>query len=784
MNTIQGDTLIVDRLSGKAIFITGSTGFLGTALVEKLLRTVSDCELYLLIRPGRTSTSSERINKEILKNDCFDRLRKAYGDRFESEIVARVHPVSGDVISDGLKLNDVDRKLLSDCDIIIHSAASVSFDSPLDQAVEVNLLGPRRVAEAAIQARNEFRVTKPVHFIAISTAYVAGRRRGLSPELPLSDTPFSIQLDWHREVDAARGLRADMELKSRDSKNLELFHKKASKELGAVGVPALADKQEKLRTQWIHDEMVRAGIARATSVGWPDAYAYTKALGEKALLEKQSQIPITIVRPSIIESAMLEPKPGWIRGFRMAEPIIISYARGLLKEFPGVPEGVIDVIPVDMVAAAIVAVAAKGPRKGGPQIFQVASGSRNPLKYATLVKHVRTWFQEHPIYDSDGQPIMVPDWSFPGRGRVQSQLDKTSRFLQALEQVTGMLPIRGEQANFIVDIERKRQAVDSALGYVELYGTYAETDAIFKIDNLLDLYNSLDEQEKAHFAFDPALIHWENFIREIHLPSVVQHARVKTTPTKRPAKSRVERNLTLILSKDRHLAVFDLENTIISSNVVDTYAWLATRRLPNLKKALFAVDLAMQGPALLALDRKDRGDFLRSFYRKYEGARPQALKKDSLEFFNAYLLKKSFPAAIERVRRHRSLGHKTLLLTGALDFVLEPLKPLFDDIICAELEIGDNGLYKGRSLAVPPTGEARASILANYADEHSLKLSESIAYADSTSDLPMLEAVGYPVCVNPEPKLAAIARKRGWHVEQWNKAKGLPPVYLPIGRSM
>ena len=85
---------------------------------------------------------------------------------------------------------------------------------------------------------------------------------------------------------------------------------------------------------------------------------------------------------------------------------------------------------------------------------------------------------------------------------------------------------------------------------------------------------------------------------------------------------------------------------------------------------------------------------------------------------------------------------------------------------------------------MPPTGEARASILANYADEHSLKLSESIAYADSTSDLPMLEAVGYPVCVNPEPKLAAIARKRGWHVEQWNKAKGLPPVYLPIGRSM
>jgi HAD superfamily hydrolase (TIGR01490 family) len=776
--------VIVDRLSGKSIFITGSTGFLGTALVEKLLRTVPDCRLYLLTRPGRTSTAAERIQKEILKNDCFELLRQTYGERFDLDVASKIHPISGDVMSDGLNLGDQDRKLVAQCDIFIHSAASVSFDSPLDQAVAVNLCGPRRVAETVIASRKDSGVTKPVHFIAISTAYVAGSRRGLSPELPLSETPFSIELDWHSEVRAARAVRDDVELRSRDPKNLELFRKKAVNELGAAGVPVLVAKQEKLRTQWIHDQMVSAGVARATSVGWPDAYAFTKALGEKALLEKQDEIPITIVRPSIIESAMMEPKPGWIRGFRMAEPIIISYARGLLKEFPGVPEGVIDVIPVDMVAAAIIAVAARGPRQDSPEVFQVASGSRNPLKYATLVNHVRTWFQEHPLYDSDGQPIMVPDWSFPGRGRVQSQLERTSKFLRALEQATGMLPIRGGQADFIVDIERKRQAVDSALGYVELYGTYAETDAIFTIDNLLSLYDSLSDEDKDKFSFDPALIHWESFIREVHLPSVVQHARVKTTPTKRTAKSRSDRNLALILSEERHLAVFDLENTIISSNVVDTYAWLATRRLPKLKKALFAIDLALQGPSLLALDRKDRGDFLRSFYRKYEGARPQRLEEDSQEFFNAYLLKKSFPAAIDRVRRHKSLGHKTLLITGALDFVLEPLKPLFDDIICAELELGENGLYKGRSLSIPPTGEARASILAKYAEEHSLKLSESIAYADSTSDLPMLEAVGYPVCVNPEPKLATIARKRGWHIEQWDKAKGLPPVYLPIGRSM
>ena len=113
------------------------------------------------------------------------------------------------------------------------------------------------------------------------------------------------------------------------------------------------------------DELVKAGTARALSLGWPDAYPFTKALGERALVEQwEGTVPITFVRPSIIESALAEPRPGWIRGFRMAEPIIISYARGLLREFPGVPEGIIDVIPVDLVVAAILAVAAHGPETG------------------------------------------------------------------------------------------------------------------------------------------------------------------------------------------------------------------------------------------------------------------------------------------------------------------------------------------------------------------------------------------------------------------------------------
>ena len=70
--------------------------------------------------------------------------------------------------------------------------------------------------------------------------------------------------------------------------------------------------------------------------------------------------------------------------------------------------------------------------------------------------------------------------------------------------------------------------------------------------------------------------------------------------------------------------------------------------------------------------------------------------------------------------------------------------------------------------------------MARYAASEGLDLEQSVAYADSASDLPMLEAVGHPVAVNPEVKLATIARRRGWHTEDWSRAPGYSAPLLPI----
>jgi alcohol-forming fatty acyl-CoA reductase len=772
--------MLREALAGRRIAITGATGFLGTALTERAVRCLPDTEIVLLVRPGRRG-AKDRVDRDILRNDCFQRLRRELGDGFDETTSRRILPVAADVTVDGLGLDQAGRELLASCSTVVHSAATVSFDAPIDAAVDVNLLGPSRVA-AVLQQQEAL-----PHLIAVSTAYVAGGRRGPAPEALLSDTPFSPKVPWRDEVDAAKRARSDAEAASRDPKQLARLRAAARSELGAAGVPVLAERTEKLRIEWAQDRMVALGKARAQALGWPDAYAYSKALGEWALLEGRGALPVTILRPSIIEAALAEPHPGWIRGFRMADPVIISYAKGLLKEFPGIPEGVVDVIPVDLVVAAILAVAARGPLDS-PDVVHAASGARNPLRYGQLVDLVREWFSEHPLADDKGQPIEVPKWSFPGRRRVQNQLRHATKALRGAERALQTFPLRGSQADLAARIEERREEAERALGYVELYGAYTETEAVFQVDHLLEVNKLLSAKERKEFCLDPGVLEWPKYCHDVYLPAVVAHARVRLAGPRRQRQgpsglSREERAKRAVLSPDRQLAVFDLENTLVATNVVDSYAWLATRRMDLPERARFTVRTLLEAPRMLSLDMVDRGDFLRWFYRRYQDADLGELRGEAAELTSDLLLEKSFPAGIRRVREHRALGHRTLLITGALDFVLEPFRPLFDDVICAHMG-SQNGVLTGELDEAPPTGEARALIMADYAKEHGLDLAECVAYADSTSDLPMLEAAGYPVAVNPETKLAAIARKRGWHVEHWPRTPGYRRALLPFGPTM
>ncbi|HVL80037.1 MAG TPA: HAD-IB family hydrolase [Actinomycetota bacterium] len=753
---------IPNGLAGSRILVTGSTGFLGTALVAKILRSVPQVEeVLLLVRSKPGAPAADRVRRRVLGNNAFADLRSR--DDWEA-LSSKVRTLDGDLRSDGLELGDDDRASLGQVDLVVHSAASVAFDAPIDEAFDTNLLGSLRLIDALIDAG-----AAPRRHIHVSTAYVAGLTKGTVPEGPWTDTPGRPRVDWRAELAAARTARERTEADSRTPELLKRFHAKAKRDLGPAGAPSVGARAEQLRRDWVSDRLIELGRARGQALGWPDAYAFTKALTELAISERDLPFPVTVLRPSIIESALREPFPGWIRGFRMAEPIFLMYGRGALTEFPGIPDAIVDVVPVDIVVNAILAVLAD---PAPPDFVHAATGYRNPMRYRDLVRWTHDYFHENPYLDEDGQPILPELWRFPGARKVHSRIRWGRRALDAAARVVERLP--GDVLQEASDrIDLRRTELEQAAKYAQLYGAYAEVETVFDDHNLLALHDDLPAPQRDGFQMDPAAIDWRVYLQENHLPEITRR---RGTVRRRPRRAPVS---TVTPGGPEVLAVFDLEGTVLGTNVVDTYLWIRLAASPRSEWSRRVLHLARQVPELVATDRRDRGEFLRRFYRRYEGASVEEMAAIAHDAFNTFLLPRSFPGALRRVREHRDAGHRVVFLTGALDFTVEPMRPLADIIAAARLATDGRGRYTGDLVEVPLAGDARAAYLRRLAGEIGAHLPASYAYGDSISDLPMLESVGNPVAVNPDHRLARIARDRRWAVERWGPERNLPRFPTP-----
>ena len=116
--------MINEALRGKKIAITGSTGFLGTALVELLLREIEDIQLRLLIRPSGKRSPDKRLERDILKKDAFDSLKSSVGEeRFATMVKEQIKALSADISKQEIDLDANGIKEISERDVIIHSSA-------------------------------------------------------------------------------------------------------------------------------------------------------------------------------------------------------------------------------------------------------------------------------------------------------------------------------------------------------------------------------------------------------------------------------------------------------------------------------------------------------------------------------------------------------------------------------------------------------------------------------------------------------------------------------------
>jgi HAD superfamily hydrolase (TIGR01490 family) len=691
---------------------------------------------------------------ELLGRPAFDRFRtRAGADAVDRALADRLTVLEGDVPDRIPHLPAVD--------VVVHCAASVSFDPPIDQAFRTNVQGAVALYEAAAAAEG-----RP-YLVHVSTAYVAGSKKGVVPEAPLEH-----EVDWRTEMESAIGARQATEDASRKPEMLDAFMAEAEREHRRAGPMAVSEAAEQRRRSWVEKRLIQYGRARAQSVGWPDVYTFTKALGERATedLAAGHDLPLAIIRPSIIESALERPHPGWIEGFKMAEPIILAFGRGAIPEFPAIPEGIMDLIPVDLVVSAMLAVAASPP-DDGPAYYHVSSGSRNPLSFRSLYENVREYFQRHPLPERARGAYRVPEWHFPGRRAVESRLRTGERIIKAADRVVRRLPRSNRVRTWVRTLDRTQGRLDFVRRYADLYGAYTEIEVIYTDRRLMELYESLPEGDRADFPFDAAVIDWRHYLQEVHCPSVSVSLRF-------PGPARSEPAVRVRPSENGVLAVFDMEGTLLDSNVIETYLWLRLAELPEEGWPFEVASVARRLPKYLGAERRDRGEFLRRFYRRYGGASVDGVRRLMQEHVGELMLRRLSAPAVRRIREHRSAGHQTVLITGALQWFAEPIAPLFDHVQ-ATILAAEDGRFTGDLVEPPLVGEARAAWLRSYAADHGADLARSYAYADSHSDLPLLRAVGNPVAVNPDVALFRAARARRWPVEDWRSAGGTPRVLIP-----
>jgi HAD superfamily hydrolase (TIGR01490 family) len=777
--------LIAEALKGKTILVTGSTGFLGKSIVEKCLRSIPEIgRINLAIRSSARRPAADRLEKEVLASPAFKRLREERGEAAFAKLVAeKLSVIEIDLGRDGLGLTDPGREQLRSCEIVIHSAAAVEFDNPADLSAQTNLLGAARMVEALKAAGS-----RP-HLVHVSTAYVGGMLRGLVRE----EAPHDPGLNWRHEAQVLANLRGPVEEESRRPEILKRLGREARSRMGPAGTPAVARATERLRDRWVKDRLIERGRVHANSMGFADIYSFTKAMAEHAVVELHGDIPLSVVRPSIIESALAEPFPGWLEGFRMAEPLILAFGRGILRDFSGLPDSVLDIIPADFVVNTVLAVAANPPADSKPRIYHAASGSRNPLRFREMEKSAERYFAKHPLRDRYGQAIGTPHWTYPTREELATRARTALRFTEGAQWVVERLPLGANVAELSDDLNAERERLERGLNLIQLYGVYTEVDCVFDTRNLMSVWDRVPEAERKTFPFDAALYDWEHYFQDVHFPTVVRMSRVETVARKgkqptgstavKADSSSVRAAIDRRKGRSDVLAVFDVDGTLVETNVVEYFLWMRLRAQPINEWPGFMAQMLREAPRWLYLERRSRAEFQRSFYREYDGLDYDVMKMLGREALDAVTLRRIYPEGMRRIREHKRAGHRVLLLTGALDVVVEPLAELLEvEVDCAHLLVKE-GRLTGDLQSPPPAGEARGTLLEEYAARNGIVLSESFAYADSLSDLGMLELVGTPVAVNPDARLSQVAGQRGWRIERWKMAPGNWRLPMPDPRS-
>jgi long-chain acyl-CoA synthetase len=531
----------------RRILLTGGTGFLGKVFLYLLLRSHPELErIYLLIR-GDQRSSLNRLRREILDSPALGPLRERLGSYFDRYVDDKLAVVPGDITDERLATGEGETIKRGEIDAVVHCAGLVNFEASLEKALDANTVGVANVLK--------FCRRHGAAMMHISTCYTAGNADGQRFEDDIPENwctnggrNFSLQ----REIRDALAAVERAVAESNDQARLAEMEPDPDDEPSANPRESNADTRRK---RWLEERLKTIGAARAVRLGWPNTYSYSKSLGEQLVLAARGELNVVVVRPSVIESALSDPFPGWNQGVNTSAPLTYMARRGY-RFYPARGDLVLDVIPVDLVAHAMVPILAALLLRRQEPIYQLGTSDGNPLPMRRLVeltalanrreqgsgdgpmgrlaRHLEAVVVSQDTYELASRTL--PNVLKRGAGMVRTALGEGSLRAKEIE----------ERVNRLVE------DTDLARSLVDVYKPYIQ-DLIYTFHsrNIRKLYGQLASTDARAHPFRPEQLDWRDYWLNVHMPGLRRHIFPQLDLHTRTRTRRVARHKTLLEMLDK-----------------------------------------------------------------------------------------------------------------------------------------------------------------------------------------------------------------------------------------
>jgi Male sterility protein/haloacid dehalogenase-like hydrolase len=505
-------------LTNRHIMLIGVTGFIGKVWLVDLLENIPEIgKITLLIRRNRTTSAQRRFEKIVEESPTFDTLQDRYGRSLGAVLKEKVEVVEGDVSEPGLGLDEAAQaRLTKSLDLIVNSAGLTDFNPDLREALSSNV-------DSAVHLLEFIRRCDHAGLMHLSTCYVAGMRDGrVTEELKANYNPASDpEFDVEREIQTLRDTIRNVEERAEGVELIAALKRQAlGRGVDDSVVPAkeLEGVMRRNRIRWARNRLVRIGMRRAQHLGWPNTYTFTKSLGESVLATRGQDLPIAIVRPSIVESSERSPFSGWNEGINTSGPL--SYLLGTnFRQLPTNARKCLDVIPVDMVCRGMSLIAAAVIARCNARMYQLATSAVNPVNmgrsieltglahrkhYRMLQSSVDNWlkvkFETIPVSKQRYERM-----SIPMQKAVVSRINRVAIALKMKKP----------------PLAKAERDLNRAEKLIELYEPFIlHNDHVFECENTRMLSAALPPEESAMFDFAPEAIDWWDYWINVHIPAL------------------------------------------------------------------------------------------------------------------------------------------------------------------------------------------------------------------------------------------------------------------------